>query len=57
MAVSKLFDDKFSSEGQSEFRETLLIDLVKEGKFAGDNEELQQAFINGEFDNENLKHL
>ena len=57
MAVSKLFDDKFSSEGQSEFRETLLIDLVKEGKFPGDNEELQQAFINGEFDNENLKPM
>ena len=57
MAVSKLFDDKFSSEGQSEFRETLLIDLVKEGHFPSDDEELQQAFINGDFDNENLKPL
>ena len=55
IAVSKLFDDKFSSAGQSEFRETLLIDLVKEGKFPSDDKELQQAFINGEFDNENLK--
>ena len=55
MAVSKLFDDKFSSAGQSEFRETLLIDLVKEGKFPSDDKELQQAFINGDFDNENLK--
>jgi len=57
MAVSKLFDDKFSSDGQSQFRETLLIDLVKEGHFPSDNEELQQAFINGDFDNENLKPL
>jgi len=57
MAVSKLFDDKFSSAGQSEFRETLLIDLVKEGGFPGDNEELQQAFINGDFENENLSSL
>lgn len=57
IAVSKLFDDKFSSAGQSEFRETLLIDLVREGKFPSDDKELQQAFINGEFDNEDLIKL
>lgn len=54
LVVTKFFDDKFSRPGASDFRETLLTDLIAEGKTSLSKEQ-EQSFINGEFENINTK--
>ena len=56
MAVTGLFNDKYERPGKSDFRETLLVDVMAEqGEIL--NEDEQQAFINGEFDGINADVL
>jgi len=56
-AVTKFFDDKWTAEGKSEFRETLLVDMKKEegGEFL--TPEQEQAFVNGDFSNIRDEHM